>query len=332
MTRVTPLDTPSQRLVRHVFWKYPLLALGLLFAVAGAAALFGSPNAQRETIQDAVTSDPGGALMAFTQELDGMSSSSQNASEYGVGDPASVFVLTPIGSALPMLTGRIEVPQLPTIPAGGLASALAQYATASDAQQTAWSGAYDTSLAALAPNSEGGDEMAGTPDPDYSRVAALKGDFGPVPTLVEGALFLARTGYLQQELQTVAPGHSFHLVNIWLYDHPALLKTAVDEGLTDDQWGMVKERGFAVGPWYLILPAVFHVYFPDGGSGTGFILWNLGFALFLLFVVPLVPGVRDLPRVLKFYRFIYRYPRPGDLDRPELRERFGPVHGGGAPS
>ncbi len=65
-----------------------------------------------------------------------------------------------------------------------------------------------------------------------------------------------------------------------------MLNTAVDQGLTDDQWGMVKERGFSVGPWYLIIPAVIHVKLPGGEGGPGFILWNLLFAAILLFVVP----------------------------------------------
>jgi hypothetical protein len=107
-----------------------------------------------------------------------------------------------------------------------------------------------------------------------------------------------------------------------------MLNTAVDQGLTDDQWGMVKERGFPVGPWYLSIPAVFHVYFPSGATGQGFVLWNLLFAAILLFVVPLVPGIRDIPRYLKLYRFIYHYPTPGELDQPAFVERHGSTHGG----
>lgn len=133
---------------------------------------------------------------------------------------------------------------------------------------------------------------------------------------------------MERYLQSVDPGHSLHLVNIWLYDDPQMLNTAVALGLTDDQWGMVKERGFSVGPWYLAIPAVFHIYFPAGTTGTGFILWNLGFAVLLMFAVPLIPGLRDLPKVLRIYRFIYRYPKPGELDQPAMRERHGPVHGG----
>ena len=61
-----------------------------------------------------------------------------------------------------------------------------------------------------------------------------------------------------------------------------------------------------------------------GSHGYGLVL----FAAILLFVVPLVPGIRDIPGYLKLYRFIYRYPRKGDLDKPELVERHGATHGG----
>jgi hypothetical protein len=169
--------------------------------------------------------------------------------------------------------------------------------------------------------------MEGIASPDYSKITTLQGDFGPIPVLVTADLQLAQEGYLEEYLQSVEPGHAFHLVNIWLYDHPQMMSTAVDPGLTDDQWGMVKERGFPVGPWYLFIPAVFHVYFPGGTTGQGFVLWNLLFAAILLFFVPLVPGVRDLPRYLKLYRFIYRYPIKGELEKPALRERHGTTHG-----
>ena len=52
------------------------------------------------------------------------------------------------------------------------------------------------------------------------------------------------------------------------------------------------------------------------------------FAAILLFFIPLVPGVRDIPRYLKLYRFIYRYPVKGDFEKPAWRERHGATHGG----
>ncbi len=307
-------DQPPERLVRHVFWKYPIISLVLLVVVAVLAGLVGSPNWPRDSIAGVTKDDPGGAILAFTQELDGNASSSMNAQEYGMGDPGQVFVLNPVRQAanIGFLGSDVQ-------------AAIATYDAASPDQQQKWAKAYED---AITPQSSGG-EMEGVQSPDYEKIKSLGGpQFGPVPTLLKADLKLAQSGYLEQNLQTVEPGHSYHLVNIWLYDHPHLLNTAVDQGLTDDQWGMVKERGFSVGPWYLFIPAVFHVYFPGGTTGQWFVIWNLLFAAILLFLVPLVPGVRDLPRYLKLYRFIYRYPTPGELERPALKERFGTTHDG----
>ena len=170
--------------------------------------------------------------------------------------------------------------------------------------------------------------MGAAQSPEFTRIGTLTGDFGPVPAMVTADLKLAQNGYLDQYLQSVETGHAYHLVNIWLYDHPSMLNTAVALGLTDDQWGMIKERGFPVGPWYHIIPAVFHVKFPGGEGGPGFILWNLAFTFFLLVIVPFTPGLRSLPQRLKLYRFIYRYPTKGELDKPEFVERHGATHGG----
>jgi hypothetical protein len=319
-------DRPPERMVRHVFWKYPPLSMALLVVVAVLAAVVGSPNWPRDTIAGVSTANPGGAVLAFTQELAGTSSSAANAQEYGMGDPAQVFVLGPLRAAAPLL-GPIALPDLPTLPASAVQRALAAYDAASPNQQKDCASNYEKALGAITP-AAGGAMNEEMPSPDYTKIGTLSGDFGSVPVLVEADLKLAQSGYLEQYLQSVDPGHSFHLTNIWLYDHPNMLNTAVNLGLTDDQWGMVKERGFPVGPWYLAIPAVFHVYFPGGATGQGFVLWNLLFAAVLLFVVPLVPGIRDIPRHLKLYRFIYRYPTPGELEKVAFRERHGTSHGG----
>ena len=308
-------DRPPERLVRHVFWKYPILALVLFILVVVLAAAVGSPNWPRDTIAGVTKDNPGGAIMAFTQELDGTATSTGNAAEFGMGDPGQVFVLGPLRQVAPLWRADVR-------------AALAAYDAASPQQQQAWASNYDKALGTITP-SGGGAMGAGIPGPDFSKIDTLKGDFGPIPVLVKADLQLAQNGFLEQYLQAVGPGHSYHLVNIWLYDHPNMLNTAVDQGLTDDQWGMVKERGFSVGPWYLAIPAVFHVYFPGGVTGPGFVLWNLLFAAILLFVLPLVPGVRDIPKYLKLYRFIYRYPVPGELEKPAFAERHGATHGGG---
>ena len=291
---------PPGRWVRHAFWKYPLIATVLAGALIVLALLAGSPNWTRATLADTDTKDPGGALLAMTMELDGTSVSWSNTAEPGMpGTPAETFVLGPVREYAPLLH-----------PHDVVGAAVTEYEQATAAQQHTWASNYHQALDSITPMSgqSGMGAMAAIQSPDYMKVDGLTGDFGPVPTIVKADLELAQGGYLDQYLAAINPGHSLHLVNICLYDHPTMLNEASANGLTDDQWGMVKERGFAVGPWFLIVPAIIHVELPGGSGGIGFALWNLLFALIVILALPLVPGLRDLPRRLKLYRLVYRYP------------------------
>ena len=297
--------TPPVQFVRHAFWKYPIIA-GVLAGVLIVLAIFaGSPNWPRASLQETDTKDPGGALLAMTMELDGTSPSWSNTEEPGMpGTPAEVFVLGPVRAHGDLLH-----------PHGEVVSALQQYELASPEQQHTWAGNFHKALDSITPMSGGSmGGMEGVQSPDFMKVDSLTGDFGPVPTIVKGDLELAQSGLLDSHLEGLEPGHTLHLVNICLYDHPSMLNDAVAEGLTDDQWGMVKERGFAVGPWYLIIPAVIHVELPGGSTGLGFALWNLLFAAIVILALPLLPGLRDLPRWLRLHRLIYRYPIPSDKE------------------
>lgn len=299
----TQSTQPPAHFVRHAFWKYPIIAAVLAAALVVLAVLAGSPNWSRATIKDADTRDPGGAILAMTMELDGTSPSWSNTAEPGMpGTPAETFVLSPLRAHGALLH-----------PHGEVSDAIAAYDQASPEQQHEWASNYHKALDGITPmGQEGMGGMQLLQSPDYSKVDSLTGDFGPVPTLVKADLELARSGEMDDHLEGLDPGHTLHLVNICLYDHPAMLNDATSNGLTDDQWGMVKERGFAVGPWYLIVPAIIHVELPGGSSGLGFALWNALFAAIVILALPLVPGLRDLPRRLKLYRLVYRYPNRSD--------------------
>ncbi len=296
--------------VRHGYWKYPIIAL-VLAVVLGLLGVFaGSPNSPRATIAGTIRQDPGGAALAFTQELAGTSASAGNQNEFGLGPPGELFVTGPLGSFAPLLGGKV-------------AAALAQYRAAPASQQAAWADSYLKALDTITPAAmEGGMETAMSLD--YAKIGTLHGDFGPVPALVQADVQLAQGGHLEQYLEGREPGHTLHLVTIWLYDHPKMLNDAVANGLTDDQWGMVKERDYNVGPWYLILPSIIHVEFPGGETGTGFVLWNLLIALIFIFALPLVPGVRSLPQKLRLRRLIARYPTPGEEIPPDPDARLHP--------
>ena len=55
--------------VRLAYWKYPIIALVLAVAIGLLGVFAGSPNSPRATIAATSRQDPGGAALAFTQEL-----------------------------------------------------------------------------------------------------------------------------------------------------------------------------------------------------------------------------------------------------------------------
>src|SRR6266699_795325 len=176
-TPIQASDRPPERLVRHVFWKYPILSIVLLVVVAALAFAVGSPNWPRDTIAGATKDNPGGVIMAFTQELDGTATSTSNAAEFGMGDPGQIFVLHPLRQAAPLLGSNVQ-------------SAIHTYDAASAQQQLKWASTYDTALGTITMSSSGG--MGGSSGPDFSKIDRLKGDFGPVPVLVKTDLQLAQ--------------------------------------------------------------------------------------------------------------------------------------------
>ena len=72
--------------VRHAYWKYPIIALVLAVALGLLGVFAGSPNSPRATIAATTRQDPGGAALAFTQELAGTSASAANQNEFGLGE------------------------------------------------------------------------------------------------------------------------------------------------------------------------------------------------------------------------------------------------------
>lgn len=280
-------------IVTHGFWRYPIVGFLVIAVVVILGFRVGSPDWPQATIKRVSTMQPGGTIWAVAQELDGNSASYANTHEYGMTDPAKSLVVDPLKS-IPWALSTSEQ------------SALHQFFAASSSQQQQWAMNYDKAIQkAIGVSGMDSDSMGPTPVPSMAKIESLKGNFGPVPEIARTILRLAQNGYLETYFQGISPGNVYQDTNIWLYDQPYLLNTAIKNGLTDDQWGMIKERGFFVGPWYLIVPAIAHVELPGGSTGVGFILWNGLIALFFVVLFPLVPGLRSIPKYLKLYKLVY---------------------------
>jgi len=203
----------------------------------------------------------------------------------GVSHPintAQDFVLTPLAS-------------IPFDPA--LRKATASYQAASAKTQTAWTTGYTNALAKATVGPGG-------------TVVAVSGNFGPVPTMMNALLGLAQSGGLDGDLLT---SNQFFQTDytkplLFMADGGLLAARAQSQHLLGDQWGMMNETGSYPGQvwlwlytfWYQIAP------FNTSVNADALVMMIMGVLSLGLILIPFIPGVRDIPRWVPIYRFIWR--------------------------
>jgi hypothetical protein len=197
-------------------------------------------------------------------------------------DTAKDFVLAPLAS----ITGQ---------PA--LTSAISTYQGASAKDQTAWTDAYTKALSNAKANSDG-------------SISLAAGNYGSVPTLMNSLLSFAQGGGLDGALLTSKQFYQTDYTKplLLMADGGLLASRAKDEHLLGTQWGMMNETGSYPGQSWLWLYTFWYQIKPFSTSTNADILvMALMGVLSLAFVlVPLIPGVRDLPRRIPIYKLIWR--------------------------
>jgi hypothetical protein len=173
--------------------------------------------------------------------------------------------------------------------------ALSTYNSASSKQQQSWASAYD-------------DALQKAPDQDPAKVAA--GDYGPVPVLLDRLRRLAVSGGLDGALLLE---HRFYQTDytaplLFLADGSYLESLARAQHLGGDQWGMMNETGSYPGQPWLWLYTFWYQVSPFSTSGNAdALVWGLMAVLTLgLLLVPVIPGLRSLPKQLGIYRLVWR--------------------------
>ena len=280
--------------------EFVLALVAVLVLTVVLAAAFGSPDVKPLTVAGWAAADPGDFTATALAELDGTSDTAGYGPPYNTAsdgqklgplalaraagvthpiDAADAFVLQPLRSA----------PQDAAVTA-----ALAQWSSAGADEQSAWTGAYSDAL-----TKAGGDAAAVSP-----------GDYGPVPALLDQLTLQARSGELDGEL--LAEGGAYRtdytLPLMFLADGGDLSAQAQSQHLTGTQWGMMNEVGNYPGQvwlapytfWYQIPP------FKTSDNGDA-LVWGAMAVLGLVFLLlPLIPGLRSVPRWVPVYRLIWR--------------------------
>jgi hypothetical protein len=291
------------------------IATGVVLALTLVLTLvFSSPDDPPSTIKTWSRTDPVDFVTTAVGELDGSSGLAGYGPPYnhnssgqhiafvhlqkwlGVSHPidtAKDFVLTPLGA----VTGQ---------PA--LTTAIATYESAAAKDQTAWTDAYTKALSKAKSN------------PDAS-ISVPSGSYGPVPTLMSSLLSFGQSGGLDGALLT---SNQFFQTDytkplLFMADGGVLDSRAQTQHLQGDQWGMMNETGSYPGQVWLWLYTAWYQIKPFSTSDNAdvLVMGMMGLLSLAFVLVPLLPGVRDLPRRIPIYKLIWRDHYRG-LTQPEV--------------
>jgi Cytochrome b(N-terminal)/b6/petB len=278
------------------------LALVVVFA-----AVFSSPDEKALTLRSVAASDPLGFTTVALSELAGTSAIAQYGPPYNTnsGSVQSVGPLSPqqiAGVSLPIDTAQVYVVgPLGTVDNSAVKSALATFTAAGASTQSGWEDAYAKAL----------DKADGTLDANGHLNVSSDPSFGPLPTMFNSLLDMARSGGLDGYLLTV--DGKFYQTDftkpLLFLSEKALPDRASQLNLQGDQWGMMNSAGGYPGQAWLWL-YTFWYQVPGGpynGPNADIAVWlTMAVLTLILIILPYIPGLNRLPRYLGIYRLIWR--------------------------
>ncbi|WP_308468545.1 hypothetical protein [Rathayibacter soli] len=274
-----------------------VIVVGLI--VLGFAAFAGSPDDSTVTLQSWAKASSNDFVATATAELGRTSNTASYGPPYSTTQGATQ-TLGPIdlqslsGTRLPVDTARDFV-VTPLQKLHVVTAALNRWQAASVSQQDKWASAYSDALAKA---------------PGGSPAKVAHGAYGPVPALTAGLLAAANRGSLDGLIQ--GEGGIFNtnptLTILFLGDGNYFPGLAAAQHLTGDQWGMMNETGNYPGQSWLWLFSFWYQIPAIGGLANADLV-VVGLMLLLsalLTLVPFIPGLRSIPRLIPIHKLIWR--------------------------
>ena len=176
-----------------------------------------------------------------------------------------------------------------------LAAALASYRAAPPAQQLKWANAYANAVTKV--------KFAGG-----APVVPPAAD-GPVPVMLANELTMARSGALDTDLlaKNAFYGTNYTLPLMFINDGAYFANQAEAMHLGGDQWGVMNETGSYPGqPWLWLYTLWYGTSSGNSPNADLIAIYMTGAATILLLLVPFIPGLRDVPRLIPVHRLIWR--------------------------
>jgi hypothetical protein len=275
----------------------------VLLATFALAIVFGSPDDHPVTLRQWAQHSPLDFATTALSEMNGTSTSASYGAPYDT-QYANNQTLGPLklaqwaGVRVPVDSERdfVLLPLTTVRDNATLSTDLATWDSASTAQRTAWITNYTASAGSMA----------------YVNGHLQSGarDAGPVPLFLDSLTTMARSGALDQALET---GKSFYTMDytkplLFLSDGNYFANLGEARHLGGDQWGMMNETGNYPGQAWLWLYTFWYQVPPWSTSGNGdALVWGTMMLLTLgLLLVPFLPVVRSIPRWSRLYRVIWR--------------------------
>jgi hypothetical protein len=266
--------------------------------------LFSSPDERPSTIAQWSRQMPVDFGKTAAAELDGTSATAEYGPPYNhnkASEQHIAFVRLQkwLGVSHPINTAEdYVINPLRSIPADPpLQSTISSYQAAPAKTQSSWGEAYSKAL-----------EKA-TASPDGSlKVPA--GEYGPVPTMIGSLLALAQSGGLDGDLLTSRHFYQTDYTKplLFMADGGLLAERAEAQHLLGRQWGIMNETGSYPGQTWLWLYTLWYQVEPFKASHNADALIVLVIIVLslLLICIPLIPGLRDIPRWIPLHRLIWR--------------------------
>jgi hypothetical protein len=270
---------------------------GLSLMLAG---VFSSPDDKAITMSSWATADPADVVATATGELAGTTTSATYGAPYNhASEGQSVLGLKLQkwgGVGIPVSSADLVLQPLRGVSGdAALTTALHQWDALPAAQRTKEATAY-------------ADALAKAPGGDPAHVPP--GGYGPVPALTTSFLGLAGSGGLEGSLTSSGTfyGNDQTRAMLLLSDGAYLEDRAVADHLGGDQWGMMNEVGNYPGqPWMWLYTFWYQVKPFSTSENADTQVWALMMLLTVgLMLVPWIPGVRSLPRLIPIHRLIWR--------------------------
>lgn len=219
---------------------------------------------------------------------------------FGLTQPINTardFVLAPLSQIVAPYDPKLAAAVRTYEAAGGdLAPGVAASKIASP-EQSRWLDAYAAALAKGRVTSTG--------------ITVRSGRYGPVPILVSAEMAIARSGALDGYFRNGPAEVNTNPTESTMFFSDGSLWFAIADaqGVGSEQWGVMNEIWNYPGQFWLVLYAAPY-HFPAIASSTSGDLWVgtivIVVGMLLQLLLPWIPGLRDIPRLIPFYRVAYR--------------------------